>query len=252
VKLRVKLLVSRLNWARTKQFLVAGVEKVDYFLREATWTAQPIWGRDHAGARTLNPSTDFCMRILDEQEKAIVRQLIRDPRESDNGVGEVTGVNVRTVSRKRDRLEQEGILSYYTNLDLSADGAKQYNARHLYIIKFKVGITYSQLIQEIRKDSDQQPVFTETIFESHIAEIDGKVALLLFVDGNSDLDIVQRTHEELIPGLLRNHGSDSIESISTIRLLSPVRVMRNYLPIVNMGKGYIRSDWPSEAIYVGK
>jgi len=200
----------------------------------------------------LNPSTDIYMRILDEQEKAIVRQLIIDPRESDNGIGEVTGVNVRTVSRKRDRLEQEGILSYYTNLDLSADGAKQYNARHLYIIKFRVGITYSQLIQDIRQESNQKSIFTETIFESHIAEIDGKVALLLFVDGNSDLDIVQRTHEELIPGLLKNHGSDSIESISTIRLLSPIRVMRNYLPIVNMCKGYIRSDWPSDAVYVGK
>ena len=200
----------------------------------------------------LNPSTDIYMRILDEQEKAIVRQLIIDPRESDNGIGEVTGVNVRTVSRKRDRLEQEGILSYYTNLDLSADGAKQYNARHLYIIKFRVGITYNQLIQDIRQESNQKSIFTETIFESHIAEIDGKVALLLFVDGNSDLDIVQRTHEELIPGLLKNHGSDSIESISTIRLLSPIRVMRNYIPIVNMCKGYIRSDWPSDAVYVGK
>ena len=202
--------------------------------------------------RVLNSFVDLCMRILDEQEKAIVRQLVRDPRESDNGIGELTGVNVRTVSRKRDRLEQEGILSYYTNVDLSGDGAKQYNARHLYIIKFKVGITYSQLVDEIRQDSNQQSVFTETIFESHIAEIDGKVALLLFVDGNSDLDIVQRTHEELIPGLLKNHGTDSIESISTIRLLSPVRVMRNYIPVVNMKHGYIRPDWPVEAIYVGK
>jgi DNA-binding Lrp family transcriptional regulator len=209
-------------------------------------------GRETMPVRALNPSLDLYMRILDEQEKAIVRHLIRDPRESDNGVGEVTGVNVRTVSRKRDRLEQEGILSYYTNVDLSGDGAKQYNARHLYIIKFRVGITYSQLIQDIRQEPNQQSVFTETIFESHIAEIDGKVALLLFVDGNSDLDIVQRTHEELIPGLLKNHGSDSIESISTIRLLSPIRVMRNYIPIVNMCKGYIRPDWPGDAIYVGK
>jgi DNA-binding Lrp family transcriptional regulator len=64
------------------------------------------------------------MRILDEQEKAIVRRLIRDPRESDNGVGELTGVNVRTVSRKRQRLEQEGILSYYANVDLSANGSR--------------------------------------------------------------------------------------------------------------------------------
>ena len=207
--------------------------------------------RDHTG-RALNPSVDLYMRMLDEQEKAIVRQLIRDPRESDNGVGELTGVNVRTVSRKRVRLEQEGILSYFTNIDLSADGAKQYNARHLYIIKFKVGVTYNQLVDEIRQESNQQSVFTETIFESHIAEIDGKVALLLFVDGNSDLDIVQRTHEELIPGLLKNHGADSIESISTIRLLSPVRVMRNYIPMVNMKDGFIRADWPNNAIYVGK
>lgn len=191
------------------------------------------------------------MRILDQQEKAIVRQLIRDPRESDNGIGETTGVNVRTVSRKRLRLEQEGILSYYTNVDLCSDGAKQFNARHLYIIKFRVGVTYTQLIDEVRQSGDQT-VFAESIFESHIAEIDGKVALLLFVDGDSDLDIVRRIHEELIPILLKNHGEDSIEAVSTLRLLAPVRIMRNYQPLVNMNGGYLRPDWPSEAIYVGR
>ena len=156
-----------------RQFLVADIGKLDYFLRERHGRRSGYGEGKTMPVRALNPSTDLRMRILDEQEKAIVRQLIRDPRESDNGVGEVTGVNVRTVSRKRDRLEQEGILSYYTNLDLSGDGAKQYNARHLYIIKFRVGITYNQLIQDIRQDSNQQSVFTETIFESHIAEIDG-------------------------------------------------------------------------------
>ena len=191
------------------------------------------------------------MRILDQQEKAIVRQLIRDPRESDNGIGETTGVNVRTVSRKRLRLEQEGILSYYTNVDLCSDGAKQFNARHLYIIKFRVGVTYTQLIDEVRQSGDQM-IFAESIFESHIAEIDGKVALLLFVDGDSDLDIVRRIHEELIPILLKNHGEDSIEAVSTLRLLAPVRIMRNYQPLVNMNGGYLRPDWPSEAIYVGR
>jgi DNA-binding Lrp family transcriptional regulator len=191
------------------------------------------------------------MRILDEQEKAIVRRLIRDPRESDNGVGELTGVNVRTVSRKRQRLEQEGILSYYANVDLSANGAQQFTARHLYIIKFSVGITYNQLIDDIKMEPSKT-VFTERVFESHIAEIDGKVALLLYIDGDSDVDIVQRMHEELIPNLLENHGKDSIEEVSTIRYLSPVRVMRNYLPLVNMKNGLMRSDWPDEALYVGR
>ncbi|HEV3211049.1 MAG TPA: hypothetical protein VGY91_12370 [Chthoniobacterales bacterium] len=191
------------------------------------------------------------MRILDQQEKAIVRRLIRDPRESDNGVGELTGVNVRTVSRKRQRLEQEGILAYFTNVDLSVNGAEQFNARHLYIIKFRVGITYKQLVDEIRMEPSRT-VFTERVYESNIAEIDGKVALLLYVDGDSDVDIVQRMHEDFIPRLLENHGKDSIEEISTIRLLSPVRVMRNYLPLANMRNGLLLPDWPDEAIYVGR
>jgi DNA-binding Lrp family transcriptional regulator len=191
------------------------------------------------------------MRTLDEQEKAIVRHLIRDPRESDNGVGELTGVNVRTVSRKRQRLEQEGILSYYADVDLSANGAGQFNARHLYIIKFRIGITFKQIVDEIRKEPSTT-VFTESTYESHIAEIDGKVALLLFVDGDSDVDIVHRAHEELLPNLLQNHGADSIEEISTIRMLLPVRVMRNYLPLVNMKHGLMKNDWPDDAIYVGR
>ncbi|MCE2449523.1 MAG: winged helix-turn-helix domain-containing protein, partial [Candidatus Latescibacteria bacterium] len=53
------------------------------------------------------------MRCFDKQEQQIVRTLIRNPRCSDNRISTLTGVPVRTVSRKRARLEQEGILFYY-------------------------------------------------------------------------------------------------------------------------------------------
>ena len=192
------------------------------------------------------------MRELDEQERLIVRHLIRDPRESDNGIGEATGVNVRTVGRKRQRLEQANILSYYTHVDLSSTGTAQFNTRHLYIIKFRIGVTYRQLVEDIKREEFVRSVFTEIIFESHIAEIDGKLAMLLFIDGASDTDIVQTVQERLIPSLRRNHGEDSIEEVSTVRILSPVRLMRNYILPVNMDAGYIRKDWPDEAIYVSK
>jgi len=192
------------------------------------------------------------MRELDDQERLIIRELIRDPRESDNGIGERTGVNVRTVGRKRQRLEQDGILSYHTHVNLAEGGACQFNARHLYIIKFRLGITVHQVEEDIRREPFVRSIFTEIIFESHIAEIDGHVAMLLSIDGASDADIVQTVQEKLIPSLLRNHGDGSITEVSTIRLLKPVRVMRNYLPFVNMQDGYIRKDWPDEAIYVGK
>jgi DNA-binding Lrp family transcriptional regulator len=192
------------------------------------------------------------MREIDDQERLIIRELIRDPRESDNGIGERTGVNVRTVGRKRQRLEQDGILSYHTHVNLAEGGAGQFNARHLYIIKFRLGITVHQVEEDIRREPFVRSIFTEIIFESHIAEIDGHVAMLLYIDGASDADIVQTVQEKLIPSLLRNHGDGSITEVSTIRLLKPVRVMRNYLPFVNMQDGYIRKDWPDEAIYVGK
>ncbi|MDB6174430.1 MAG: putative transcriptional regulator, AsnC family [Chthoniobacteraceae bacterium] len=192
------------------------------------------------------------MKELDDQERLIVRQLIRDPRESDNGVGEATGVNVRTVGRKRQRMEEAGILSYFTNLDLSTPGTGQFTTRHLYIIKFRIGVTYNQLLEDIKREPFVRSIFTEIIFESHISEIDGKLAMLLFIDGASETDIVQTVQEQLMPSLLRNHGENSIEEVSTVRILSPVRVMRNYVLPVNMQNGYIRKDWPDEAIYVGK
>lgn len=181
-----------------------------------------------------------------------MRQLIRDPRESDNGVGEATGVNVRTVGRKRQRLEQSGVLSYFTHLDLSATGTGEYLSRHLYTIKFRIGVSYKQLLEDIKREPFVRSVFTEVIFESHIAEIDGKLAMLLFIDGASDIDIVQTVQEKLIPSLENNHGKGSIEEVSTVRILSPVRCMRNYILPVNIESGYIRRDWPDEAIYVGR
>jgi len=191
------------------------------------------------------------MKELDEQERLIVRHLIRDPRESDNGIGEATGVNVRTVGRKRQRLEQAGILSYFAHLDLSTRGTGQFGARHLYIIKFRIGITYKQLLEDIQREPFVRSIFTEIIFESHIAEIDGKLAMLLFIDGADETNIVQTVQEQLIPSLLRNHGENSIEAVNTIRVLAPVRTMRNYIQPVNMNSGYIKKDWPDEAIYVG-
>ena len=48
------------------------------------------------------------MAELDKQERQIICALIRNPRYSDNRISSLTGVPVRTVSRKRARLEQEG------------------------------------------------------------------------------------------------------------------------------------------------
>ncbi len=191
------------------------------------------------------------MKRLDDQEIKIAKALIRNPRISDNRLGEENGIPPRTVGRKRARMEEEGLLRYFTELDMGPEGTGYFQCRHLYIVRFKVGVTIRQLREEIDKEPNVATVFTRAIYESHLAEIDGRVALVMVVDGTSEADIVDKFQEQIVPSLRRAHGDDSIEEVSTIRLLGPVRIARNYLLGINIEGGNIRDDWNDEAIFVG-
>jgi DNA-binding Lrp family transcriptional regulator len=190
-------------------------------------------------------------RCLDEQEKLIVKALIRDPRVSDNQIGKLTGVPTPTVRRKRKKLEEEGLLSYYAALDMQESGTNTFGARHLYIIRFRIGITRKQIIDEIRSEPNVRTIFTDLIYESHIAEIEGRVALVMIIEGKNDSDIVENVQGRIVPSLRKNHGPDSIEEISTMRLLGPIRIFHNYVPLVNMRAGVISANWPQDGVFVG-
>jgi DNA-binding Lrp family transcriptional regulator len=190
-------------------------------------------------------------RCLDDQEKMIVKTLIYDPRLSDNQIGKLTGVPTPTVRRKRKKLEEEGLLSYYAALDMQESGTRTFSARHLYIIKFRIGITLKQIVDEIKSEPNVRTIFTDLIYESHIAEMEGRVALVMIIEGKDDSDIVENVQGKIVPSLRKNHGPDSIEEVSTVRLLGPIRIFHNYVPLVNMRQGVISTDWPRDAIFVG-
>ena len=190
------------------------------------------------------------MRSLDDQERHIVRALIRNPRCSDNRISALTAVPVRTVSRKRARLEQEGVLSYYTAIEMQAEGTGRFSTQHMLLIKFKLGITRSQIVQEIRSEPNVADVYSELIRDSYIAEMDGHIALVMVVEGESDSDVAENVQGKIIPSLQKNHGEDSIQELRTIRLLDPIRRLHNYLPMVNMNEGFINEEWPDDAIFV--
>ncbi len=123
------------------------------------------------------------MKTFDNAERSIIRMLIRDPRLSDHAISEKTKVPSKTVARKRRRLEEEGVLSYYTMVNMMEGGTGHFTARHLYIIKFRLGVTKKQIVEEIKTESNVHSIFTELIFESHIAEIDGHISLLMLIEG---------------------------------------------------------------------
>lgn len=194
---------------------------------------------------------DHQPRVLDEQERMIVRALIRDPRLSDNQIGRLTGVPTPSVRRKRLKLEESGLLRYFCALDQQESGTGTFGARHLYVIKFRIGITVKQIAEEIKSEPNIRTIFTDLIYESHIAEIEGRVALVMIIEGKNDSDIVENVQGKIVPSLQKNHGPTSIEEISTIRLLEPIRVFHNYVPLVNMHNGVLREDWPQDAVFIG-
>ena len=191
------------------------------------------------------------MRHLDEQDRAIVRALIRNPRCSDRKISTLTGVNVKTVTRKRGRLEREGILKYYTAVEMQANGTARFATQHMIIIKFELGVTRGQVIEEIRSEPNVANVFSELIRDSFIAEIDGHIGLVMVLEGESDSDIAYNLQGKIIPSIKKNHGENSIVELRTIRLLGTIRREHNYLPLVNMADATLDEDWPNEAIFVG-
>lgn len=192
------------------------------------------------------------MRNFDQQERAILRALIRNPRASDNRVATITGVPVRSVRRKRLRLEEAGQVKYYTAIDRERDdGAGRLTIQHMVVIKFRLGVTRAQIEDEIREEPNVATVFSELIRDSYLTETDGHIGLVMVVEGESDSDVTESLQAKIIPSLRNNHGDDCILEVRTMRVLGLIRREHNYLPIVNMEGPHLAADWPDEAIYVG-
>jgi hypothetical protein len=142
-------------------------------------------------------------------------------------------------------------LNFFSALDMQESGSGSFGAMHLYLIKFRIGITVKQIVEEIKSEANVRTIFTDLIYESHIAEMDGRVALAMIIEGKDDADILENVQGKIVPSLRKNHGPDSIEEISTIRLLRSIRIFHNYIPAVNMRNGVVQKEWPDDAIFVG-
>lgn len=192
------------------------------------------------------------MEAWDDQERAILRALIRNPRSSDNRIATTTGVPVRTVHRKRSRLEEQGRIRYYAAIDRERPrGEGSPPTQHMVIIKFRLGVTREQIEEEIRNEPNVANVFSELIRDSYLAETDGHIALVMIVEGASDSDVADSLQGKILPSIQNNHGKDCIQEVRTMRVLGLIRREHNYLPRVNMTGSYLADDWPDETIYLG-
>jgi len=192
------------------------------------------------------------MRELDEKEVKIIRELIRNPRASDNMIAKKTDIPVMTVNRKRKRMEEEGLLRYYVSLDKGEFGMKLFNAKELFIIKFKIGITRRLYLEKLEPDPNWRMFNSRFISLAYLGEKGGHLALVLILDAVTENQLVEEFNGKIVPFLKEKLGQDCIREVITTSLNKLVRVHHNYLPYMNTKNGKIKKDWPDPYIFVNE
>ena len=190
------------------------------------------------------------MQQLDEQEKKILRELVINPRISDNQIGKITKVPIRTVNRKRKLLEENGILQYYTKLNLGLQGTGRFGAIGAYIIRFRIGVKLKKIIEEIMAEPNVKTIFTQHILNSFLIEKNGHIGLLLIIEGKDNTEITDVFNSIILPSLEKNHGKNCFEDVESIQILKEIRYFHNYVPMLNMEKGFIKKDWHKGSIFI--
>ncbi|MFP4423815.1 MAG: winged helix-turn-helix domain-containing protein [Candidatus Woesearchaeota archaeon] len=186
---------------------------------------------------------------LDDQEKEIVRQLIINPRNSDNQISKITGIPLKSVNRKRKKLEEEGYIQYFTYLDTSSIGTGDFSTRQEYTVTFKPGMTRKRFLENnplARLDRSM----SKHILEAHLGEKDGKLALILIIESRIESDTIEIINAEIIPKLTKHFNEPIVEDISNVRLSNMLRLLHNYTPIRNVKSKLIPDAEDQESLFI--
>ncbi|NQV09398.1 Lrp/AsnC family transcriptional regulator [Candidatus Woesearchaeota archaeon] len=190
------------------------------------------------------------MSIFDAQEIVITKELVRDPRISDNKISKKTKVPLKTVNRKRKKLEENGILNYFTYINHFKKGTKKFTARQMYTISLKQGITRQHFLNSMKASMFVTKHGMKHILESHLGETDGHLVLILFLESRVESDILEIFNADIVPGLKHKLGENCINKVKVTTLSQSLRMLHNYLPDTNIEGGKISPTWPNEKIFV--
>jgi len=186
---------------------------------------------------------------IDQQEKVIIRELIKNPKISDNKISKNTKVPVKTVNRKRKILEKRGLINYFTYLNNGINGTGRFSAKQQYIITFKYGITRSNIIEKIGREMPRL-IELKHIADCSVGDKDGHAIIAITIESRLESDIIEVFNAEILPKFKRLFGEDAVIKTEVITLNVPIVMLHNYMPLVNIMHGKIKEDWPDDLIFV--
>lgn len=190
------------------------------------------------------------MKELDEQEKLIVKELIKNPRISDNQISKISGVPLKTVNRKRKILENIGVISYYTNLEYGKSGMDKFKARQMYIVQLRHDITRNLFMEKVINLNNLPSIKQRHVLHSFLGEHDGHLTIVFFLESLLETDILDIFNADLVPFLKSHFGNDCIQQTKVINITCSINLFHHYYPDLNMERGFIKKDWPNDRIFI--
>ncbi len=190
------------------------------------------------------------LKKLDEQEKKILKELVVDPRLSDNKVSQRSGIPVKTVNRKRKKLEKNNIVSYMTCINNSEEGTGSFGSTAQFTVQLKYGVTRSAFFDGLMR-AGFSGLDIKHIRSAYIAEQGGRVAFILILESRAQEDLLEIFNSEIVPKLHLAAGHDCIMNTEIHYIHKEIISNHNYLPHINMMHGKIKPDWPKDNIFVG-
>jgi DNA-binding Lrp family transcriptional regulator len=183
------------------------------------------------------------------KDELIMKELIKDPRISDNQISKKTKIPVKTVNRKRKILEEK-IVRYYTMIDNTESGTKTFGTTQFVILKFAYGMSRAKITEAILHDTFlKNRLLKKHIFFEWIGEKESQITYNAIVQSRVDTDIAEIINVELIPKFLAMLGKDCISNVEVFRNIIPFRISHNYIPFINMEKGVLKKDISNEDIF---
>ncbi|MBN2881473.1 winged helix-turn-helix domain-containing protein [Candidatus Woesearchaeota archaeon] len=167
---------------------------------------------------------------LNEKDKLIVAELIKDPRISDNQISKNTGIPVKTINRRRHSLEEKGLLNYYSFID-NFVGTKKFSTRQMFVVRMNHGITRQHFIDLCFQNREKmsKEILVKHILESHLGEEHGQLVLVLILESFKKNDLIEIFNEDIVRFFEICFGSNIVSRTEVIDLTYTLSMFHNYL-----------------------
>lgn len=151
---------------------------------------------------------------ITDKEKQILKELIKNPRVSDNQISKATGIPVKTVNRRRKYLEDNNLVVYSSSVNNFENGTKRFGATCMYSLFFKFGITKEKIKGVIASEVYRRhPAVMKHIMFDFVGEKEGSAVYTIILVSRASADFIEILNAEIIPFFSGAIGQDSISKV---------------------------------------